>query len=276
MADPFVAFGGVDFSGAREPLTNLWSAVGEERDGRLCITAVRPHAFRADLATYVVSACRTVGIGGSGPVLWGVDFPFGLPQTAGLAIGAGPDWSAVLDWVADRPPDEVRAAARDTARSLRSCDTGGALAPLDLRLYKQTVEGFRWLQSLRESALVSIEPQAPVPDADVALIEVYPSATSHELGLPRRRAPSRAGEARARAAALRTFVDFADANCEALVVNLEDAWDATIACLTAYLCRDHLDQPFTASGGDPEVVRREGWIFRPPLTTGSTPPPRTS
>jgi hypothetical protein len=33
----FGYFGGIDFSGAREPLANLWTALGEEQDGRLMI-----------------------------------------------------------------------------------------------------------------------------------------------------------------------------------------------------------------------------------------------
>src|SRR5690606_19717252 len=104
----------------------------------------------------------------------------------------------------DRPADEVRAAAGELARLPRATDTGSALAPLDLRLYKQTVEGCRWLRELVEEGDVRVEPLAG-SDAPVTLIEVYPSATVVDLGLPRRRAPSRPSEARARAAALRTF-----------------------------------------------------------------------
>jgi hypothetical protein len=268
MPDGFTAFGGIDFSGAREPLANLWSAVGEERDGRLCILSLRPHAFRTDLAGYVSGGWRNGLAVEDGRIIWGADFPFGLPWELGRTMGAGDEWAKVAAWVADRPPDEIRAAAGGDTRALRQTDSGGALAPLDVRLYKQTVEGIRWLQELIEEEGVSVEPQAPSPDAGVTLIEVYPTAAAGELGLPKRRAPSRAGESRARAAALRTFVDFAEPDAEALAVTLEDAWDATIACLAAFLCRDDLQQPFRSVDPPHDRIRCEGWIYRPPATLG--------
>jgi hypothetical protein len=266
VSSEFEFFGGIDFSGAKEPLTNLWSAVGVEDAGKLRILSVRPHAFRADLATYVRGGWREAVGAGAGRILWGADFPFGLPEPVSTAIGAGTKWTEVLSWVADRPADEVRSAAGDAARSLRGADYGGALSPLDLRLYKQTVEGLRWLHELTEEGEVSIHPQAPVEKAATTLIEVYPSSTVQELGMPRRRTPSRPGEVRARAAALRTFMTFSSGDAEALVVNLEDAWDAAIACLTAFLCRDDLNQPFRTGRLGRPIVELEGWIYRPPAT----------
>jgi hypothetical protein len=264
---PFDAFGGIDFSGAREPLSNLWTAVGEAHEGRLRIVALRPHAFRADLTAYVMEGWRAARAEKNDRILWGADFPFGLPNSVGAAIGTGSSWIQTVSWVADRPAEELRATAGQSARALRVTDTGGALPPLDLRLFKQTAEGLRWIQGLREDHIVSILPQAVVAGASVTMIEVYPSGTAQEIGLPRRRAPSRPGEVRARAAALRTFVDFSDSNCEALAVNLEDAWDATVACLTAFLCSEVLDQPFTVqSSSFHESLRSEGWIYRPPAT----------
>ncbi|MDR0788344.1 MAG: DUF429 domain-containing protein [Gemmatimonadota bacterium] len=270
MADAFTHFGGIDFSGAREPLANLWSAVGVEENGKLRITSVRPHAFRADLGGFVLEGWKNAG--GRSPernpgeerILWGANFPFGLPAAFRTATGAGQSWLKVLEWVADRPADEVRQHAGDAARATRATDTSGVLAPLDLRLYKQTVEGFRWLQQLREEGEVSIVPTAP-SSAPVTLIEVHPSATVIDLGLPRRRAPARPGEIRARAAALRPFMEFASPECESLVVTLEDAWDAAIACLTAWHCRDDLGQPFRSGRAGRTEVEHEGWIYRAPM-----------
>jgi uncharacterized protein YbaA (DUF1428 family) len=265
MAEEFRFFGGIDFSGAREPLNNLWSAVGVEADGRLRILDVRPHAFRVDLANYVAGGWREPGAR-AGRILWGADFPFGIPAAVATAVGAGEEWDRVAAWIADRPADEVRDAAAAGARTPRATDTGGALAPLDLRLFKQTVEGIRWLHELKEEGEISIVPQALQPGGETTLIEVYPSGTAQELGLPRRRAPSRPGEARARAAALRTYLDFSEPVCEATAVTLEDAWDATLACLTAFLCRADLEQPARAAVASQQQTRREGWIFRPPAT----------
>ena len=273
MADQFDFFGGIDFSGAREPLSNLWSAIGRESGGKLQIIAIRPHAFRADLAGYVRGGWRGSD-GGQGRILWGADFPFGLPREVSSAVGAGEAWAKITAWVADRPAEEIRDAAGPAAKAARVTDFGGAMSPLDLRLYKQTVEGIRWLTELRdyEDLSMSIHPLEVQPHASTTLVEVYPSGAASELGLPRRRAPGRPGEAKARAAALRTFLDFADPTTEALAVTLEDAWDATIACLTAFLCRNHLDQPFSDARFDHERLRQEGWIYRPPeslVTAGS-------
>jgi hypothetical protein len=273
----FRFFGGIDFSGAREPLSNLWSAIGREAAGRLRIISLRPHAFRADLCAYVAEGGRTeVGAEDVDRILWGADFPFGLPVAAvellGLRQGAGSEWEALLAWVADRPADEVRGVLAEHQRTPRLADTGGAMAPLDLRLYRQTVEGLRWLHELRERVEVGVLPMAPAAEAATVLVEVYPSAAAHELGLPKRRAPGRPGEGRARAAALRTYLDFADPSLEATAVTLEDAWDATVACLTAWLCRDELDQPARAGAARMDTIGREGWIFLPPgaETRGAT------
>jgi hypothetical protein len=107
----FAYFGGIDFSGAREPLANLWTAVGREREGRLSIVSLMPHAFRADLAHCVAGGWRS---GADAPedatILWGADFPFGLPAAAAERMGRLrlPGWEGVASWVADRPADEVR------------------------------------------------------------------------------------------------------------------------------------------------------------------------
>ena len=266
----FDYFGGIDFSGAKEPLSNLWSAVGREQDGKLHVLALCPHAFRLDLAHYVAGGWRRqVEAEEGAPILWGADFPFGLPAAATAALGdtrAG--WAQLVAWVADRPADEVRDAFPGHHRAPRRTDTGGAMAPLDLRLYKQTTEGLRWLHELRETGDVAIVPQAPSPGARTTLVEVYPSGTVTDLGLRCRRTPSRPGEVRARPAALRPYLTFADPCTEAIAVTLEDAWDAVIACLTAYLARHDLEQPFRLHPGEREAIEREGWIYRAPDALG--------
>jgi len=259
-------FGGIDFSGAKEPLSNLWTAVGEERDGKLCIVSLCPQPYRADLGWFVAEGWRRhTGAAGGEVILWGADFPFGLPSDA-IALIQGlreRTWRGVASWVADRPPDEVREAMPDAHRKLRACDTGGALPPLDLRLYRQTVEGMRFLWELRDQAEVAILPQAPREGAQVVMMEVYPSGAVKDLGLKGSRVPTRPGEVRARPAGLRPFMSFDHPSLEATAVTLEDARDACIACLIAFLCREDLRQP--ARGRIPrDVVELEGWIYRPP------------
>lgn len=263
----FRYFGGIDFSGAKEPLSNLWTAVGEERDGRLHVTSLVPHPFRADLAHFAGGGWRgAVGAAEDAPIVWGADFPFGLPAAAvdrleGLRERS---WRGVAAWVADRPPEEVREALAEMGKTPRATDTGGALAPMDLRLYKQTVEGIRCLYELRDEGHVSIVPCAPRPDASTVLVEVYPSGTVKDLGIKGSRLPSRPGEVRARPAALRPYLDFAHPSLEQAACTLEDARDACLACLTAYLCREDLDQPFRLGRVPRERVELEGWIYRVP------------
>jgi hypothetical protein len=268
MPDAFHFFGGLDFSGAKEPLANLWTVVGrEDEDGKLTILSLRPHAFRADMGAFVAEGWRkAVGADGEPRILWGVDFPFGLPAAAAHHLLDGQaEWERLLAWIADRPPDEVRAAVPDPLRGPRITDVGVGASPFDLRSYKQALEGMRWLHELRESAEICVRPQA-IRECPSTLIEVSPAATVQELGLPRRRAPGRPGEIRARAAAVRTFLRFAHPEQETLAVTLEDAWDAMVSCLTAFLARADLDQPFRVGAHPRATLELEGWIYRAPDT----------
>lgn len=267
MPESFDFFGGIDFSGAKEPLANLWTAIGREVDGGLEIVSLRPHAFRADLGAFVAEGWRSaVGAGEGDRALWGVSCPFGLPASAAAhLLGDGARWDRLLAWVADRPADEVRDSVPDELRGARVTDAGVGPSPFDLRHYKQAVEGIRWLHELREEREIGVHPQDPRP-APSALVEVSPAFTAQELGLPRRRAPGRPGEVRARAAALRTFLRFASPEQEAIAVTLEDAWDAMTACLTAFLARDDLEQPFRLGSHPRATIELEGWIYRAPAT----------
>ena len=265
--------GGIDFSGAKEPLDNLWTAVGEERDGRLCIVSLCPHPFRADLGTFVTEGWRKhLGVEPGAPILWGADFPFGLPSEAVATLQGLRErtWRGVASWVADRPPDEVRDALPSFGKAGRRTDTGGALAPLDLRLYRQTVEGMRLLWELRDGGEVSILPAAPRQGAAATLIEVYPSGAVKDLGIKGSRVPSRPGEVRARPAGLRPYLSFESPCLEAIACTLEDARDACIACLVAWQCREDLDQPHRLGRVPRETVELEGWIYRPPAALAAS------
>ena len=130
------------------------------------------------------------------------------------------------------------------------------------------MEGIRFLWELRDTAEVSIVPSMPRKDAETVLIEVYPSGAVKDLGMKGSRAPSRPGEVRARPAAFRPFLSFDHACMEATACTLEDARDACIACLVAYLCRDDLDQPYRLDRVPRERVELEGWIYRAPAALG--------
>lgn len=264
-------FGGIDFSGAREPLGNVWSAIGRENgSGKLEIIGLAPHAYRADLAAHVAGGWRALAdASDTATILWGADFPFGLPRACVAQLcGAEASWAQVSEWIADRPPDELRDALSDHHKTPRACDPRGALAPLDLRLYKQTAEGIRWLHGLVDEEQIRVLPQVPGGPPGTTIIEVYPAATHKDLGLRCGNKPRRPGEVRARPAALQSWVRFANPSLEATAVTLEDAWDATLACLTAWLVRDDLEQPFAEATSPREQVELEGWIYRVPGALG--------
>jgi hypothetical protein len=263
-------FAGLDFSGARGALSNLWSCVGVERDGRLHVLSLRPHAFRPDAADYLAGGWRSeVAATEDAPLLAGLDFPFSLPDAAArLMLGDEYTFVALNRHVAEHSPDEVVEAAPDHRKSPRACDTffggGSALAPLDLRVYKQTCEGARFLHELLSHRTTQVRPQAPREAATLTLIEVYPSVTASDVGIKAPRKPKAPGQHRSRPAALSHYLSFDHPALEAAAVTLEDAWDATLACLTAWLVRDDLDQPARVGTVAPEQVMREGWIYRHP------------
>jgi hypothetical protein len=57
---------------------------------------------------------------------------------------------------------------------------------------------------------------------------------------------------------------FGHPSLEAIACTLEDARDACIAALVAFLCRDDLDQPARLGRVPGDVLALEGWIYRPP------------
>ncbi len=263
-------FAGLDFSGARGALANLWSCVGVERDGRLHVLSLRPHAFRPDAAEYLAEGWRReIGAADDAPLLAGLDFPFGLPDAAArLLVGHGYDFLMLNRHLAERSPEEIVDAAPDHRKAPRACDalsgSGGAMAPLDLRLYKQTSEGARFLHELLLPPTTQLLPQVQREGATLTLIEVYPSVTAPDVGIKAPRKPKAPGQCRSRPAALSHYLSFDHPALQAVAITLEDAWDATLACLTAWLVRDDLNQPARVGLVTPEQMKREGWIYRHP------------
>ncbi|MEX0655587.1 MAG: DUF429 domain-containing protein [Phycisphaeraceae bacterium] len=262
----FDYFGGVDFSGGREPLSNLWSAVGVERDGRLQIVDLRPHAFRDDLRHFVCQSAAGLEAVEGERALWGMDFPFSLPReavTGMMRSGEQATWSEQLAWLASQTAGDVEAMAKPYRQVMRAIDPPGAMAALNIRLLKQTVAGGRLLAELVRQEGAAVCPQMPAEGARCVFVEVYPSATAKDLSLTGRK-PSRPGQARARPEMLEPWLRFAHPSLSATAVTLEDAWDAVVACLTAWLVRDDLGQPGRVGKHEAAVVAREGWIYRHP------------
>jgi hypothetical protein len=267
--EAFSHFGGLDFSGAKEPLSNLWTAVGVARDERLHVLDLRPHAFRLDAMDFVVNGWRRVaGADTNARCLWGCDFPFCVPaDLARQLCGGEATWQDLSKWVASNPQDDLSYWIETYGSTKRSIDAGAAMAPLNTRLQKQTVEGLRMLARLTQECGAAVQPQAPQDNAPSTLIEVYPSQTAIDLNLLGRK-PNRKSQVRARASSLEPYLSFDHPAMEATAVTLEDAWDAVLACLTAYLVREDLDQPYRAGNAPREMVMLEGWIYRHPQVVG--------
>jgi hypothetical protein len=265
----FSHFGGLDFSGAKEPLSNLWTAVGVERDGRMHVLDLRPHAFRNDAMEFVVGGWRqVVNAGDASRCLWGCDFPFCLPvELVRQLVQGEPTWQRLATWIAGNPQDDLSSWTATFGNTKRAVDTGSAMPPLNTRLHKQTVEGLRLLSRLTQEHGAAVYPQAPREAAASTFIEVYPSQTALDLNLLGRK-PNRKGQVRARASSLEPYLSFDHPAMEAAAVTLEDAWDAVLACLTAYLVREDLDQPRRVRGVPSEAVNVEGWIYRHPQVVG--------
>jgi len=268
----FHAFGGLDFSGAKEPLSNLWTAVGVPANDKLVIIDLRPHAFREDAALWIQGGFKRylpeVLDNNQQDIqsLWGFDFPLSLPSQA--AENMWPEWTGhwpeLIDRVSRELPKDFALLAEPYGQTKRACDTGSAMAPLNIRLIKQTHEGLRVIEALRRDAGLRVLPFDSEP-GPLTAIEVYPSQTAKDLGLRGRR-PSRPGDGPARPAQLSPHIDFAHPAIAATCGTIEDAWDAVLACLTAYLVKHNLDQPTQTSNDTPH--NQEGWIYRHPQALG--------
>lgn len=263
-------FAGLDFSGARGALANLWSAVGIEHDQKLHILSLRPHPFRPDAAAFLHAGWReAAGASPDATLLAGLDFPFGIPRAAAEQLGllqAG--YREILRHLAASDADHIAAALPEHRKTPRACDTfatgSAALAPLDIRLYKQTIEGARFLHELLAEGRTALLPQCPQPDAALTLIEVYPSVTARDVGIKAPRKPKAPGQVRGRPAALAHYLSFDHPAMLAAAVTLEDAWDAVLACLSAFLVRHDLEQPGRVATIPANLRATEGWIYRHP------------
>ena len=260
----FTHVGGLSFSGAREPLNNLWSAVGVEREARLHILDLRPHAFRLDAAAFILGGWRgCCGDPARARTLWALDTPLALPHAAAAALTdePSPTWEQAVRAVASLSPDETREATGEHSKARRQFELTGTPAPLDSRLYRRTVEGLRLLDELLREG-VAVAPQAPGLDAAVTLIEASPALTGRDLNLTGRR-PHKPGVAHARTQKLAAYARFDHPAIAAVAATLDAAWDAVLACITAFSVRGDLDQPrkVLVEGSNDDT---EGWVYRHP------------
>jgi hypothetical protein len=180
---------GVDFSGAKDAGKRIWIAGGAIEGATLRID----ECYRADglpgsgsSRSRCLAALRDL-VGRENAGVFGLDFPFGLPQR--LVGQAG--WEAfVLSFPQDYPsPDEFRQRCRDAAggRELRRVtdrESKTPFSPYNLRLYRQTYFGIRdVLHPLVRNHLACVLPTQRMLPGRPWVLEICPASTLKHCGL---------------------------------------------------------------------------------------------
>lgn len=182
---------GIDFSGAKRAGEKVWVASGEY-DETLTIEQVRRATAlfgSADRGT-VLAGLREWILEQEGAV--GLDCSFGLPRQ----VHPYGSWRAFCERFpgAFDSPEELQGTCAERTKAI----TGGertylkratdertnARSPYHWLVGSQTYYGIGELVAPLVERGVAVEPMAPVPDADVRLLEIYPAATLRALGLP--------------------------------------------------------------------------------------------
>ena len=173
----------MDFSGAAETggrVSKLWVASCNQSSIQLS-----QGLTRSQLARKIAES----------PGLWVIDFPFGIPDSLGAALGLA-DHATYLQWASAGTPTARRDLARDAAgkaglswSSRRQIDLHieATWFPLFEQLYRQTLTGaaevLGGVRTLSPSARLLPFDDASDPEAVPHLIEGFPGFTIRSLGL---------------------------------------------------------------------------------------------
>lgn len=260
----------VDWSGAREPLRNLWAATA--RDGVL--VDLHPLATRLDAVTEVITLAQNAG----SPLVAGFDFAFSFPRWFlghhGLA-SARAAWQLAgrhgESWLAGCPPPffGLKGSKRPGAAALfrqteRRCAASGAGQPKSVfqiggagAVGKGSIRGMPYLSMLADAGF-SIWPFDD-PGRWTA-VEIYPRLLT---GPVVKRSPE------ARAGLLADLVDAGRLTDEqaARAAISEDAFDAVVSVLA--MAQHVTGGRLEGLGPAGEVERLEGAIWVPPTSGGT-------
>jgi hypothetical protein len=183
MSERYSRVFGIDFSGAKDAGDRIWIAGGSVADRAVRIESCYP---ARDLPgsgkkrDRCLKALRTL-IAGSGRALFGLDFPFGLPQE----LTSCNKWEAfVLAFPSEHPnPEAFRQACREAApgRELKrqtDRETKAPFSPYNIRLYRQTYYGIsRLLSPLVGTHQASALPMQPPEQGSPLVLEICPAST---------------------------------------------------------------------------------------------------
>jgi hypothetical protein len=195
---------GVDFSGAKDAGRKIWVAEGVVHGEALRINACHrgdelPGSGKGRDACL---AALTDFIRDRGESVFGLDFPFGLPES----LVREEDWEPFILAFPDRfrSPDAFREACRGAAdgkelKRTTDRDARTPFSPYNIRLYRQTYYGIRDLLHplVRDGAAAVLPMQEPLPGR-AWLLEICPASTLRRRALYQR--SYKGGESEKRAA----------------------------------------------------------------------------
>jgi len=182
---------GVDFSGARDAGRRIWVAVGVPKGKSLCIEACHrvdtlPGSGRhRDMA---LAALRDL-IAEEPTSVFGLDFPFGLPQP----LVTQDNWARFALDFPDRyrSADAFRQACREATgkrelKRLTDKESRTPFSPYNIRLYRQTYHGIRdVLHPLVRDQQACVLPMQSASSSKPWILEVCPASTLKQEGLYR-------------------------------------------------------------------------------------------
>jgi len=185
---------GVDFSGARDAGRKIWIAQGQVSGDGLIIRDCRPISEWLDCGRKR-DACLDAlyGFIAREKAVFGLDFPFGLPQKLMGEDG----WEGFVRSFNERyrsPEDFKENCFRvaDSRELKRKTDekNNAPFSPYNLRLYKQTYYGINYvLRPLVDGGLASVLPMQDARPDRAWVLEVCPASTLRDWDIPSYKGP---------------------------------------------------------------------------------------
>ena len=258
---------GIDFSAARDASRKVWLAVGNAVNDQLHIETLAPIETVVDRRPVYAARMLARFIASCGPSIVACDACFGLPLPSSTA-----PWRT---WLLSYPSrfadaEQLRQEGRDAhgreRKRLTDRVARAPFAPTNLRIYRQTDS---WLRSVLHPLVaadaVAVAPFQQLREDRPCLLEVCPSVSLRELGLPNRRYKGTALHRRQCRRDILTGLTRLGLDLPSPLASRAlhdpggDALDAVVAAITAWwVVREEL-----LACPLPEEAFIEGWIYYP-------------
>jgi hypothetical protein len=279
---------GMDFSGAVDAGSKLWSAGGPFTESALQICELNPAARLPGGSPSLGPALAAVRdlVAAHPDAAFGCDFPFGLPH----GLVPDPDWATFVGGFGERyaRADDFRRECGSATKTLRETlgtqskelrrvtdrEAHTPFSPCNLRLYRQTYHGIRdLLAPLIADGRATVAPMQDLSATGAVLLEVCPASLIKRVvpAWPDLRHPYKGKTSEHRAARERLLfwlekrgVRIADPTRRTTVVANAggDALDAIIAAFVTWqvlISREGLARPARSE------YRMEGYVYCPEI-----------